>query len=103
MATVKGKCDQAYSKIRDLLAANVESDEELGASICVNIEGTNVVDIWAGHVDENRTKEWEEDTIVNVWSCSKTVSKYLLLVGIIFCIVEVVVVLEAQARSSILV
>lgn len=81
MATVKGHCDPAFTKLKDLLAANVASEEELGASICVNVNGKNVVDIWAGHIDEARTKEWEENTIINVWSCSKTVSNLAVLVA----------------------
>lgn len=81
MATVKGNCDSAFSKLKDLLAANVNSEEELGASICVNVDGKNVVDIWAGYVDEDRKKEWEENTIVNVWSCSKTVSNLAVLIA----------------------
>ena len=34
--------------------------------------GEMVVDIWGGHADENRTRPWDKDTIVNVWSTTKT-------------------------------
>ena len=32
-----------------------------------------VVDIWGGYRDEERTTPWTEDTIVNVWSTTKSV------------------------------
>lgn len=82
MATVKGHSERAFEKLRDLLAKNVESQEELGASICVNIDGKNVLDIWAGYTDKERTKEWEENTIVNVWSMSKTVTNLAALIAV---------------------
>jgi hypothetical protein len=44
-------CDPKFAKLKDLLGVNVASNEELGASICVNMVGKNVVDIWAGHMD----------------------------------------------------
>ena len=38
-----------------------------------------VVDIWGGHADAARTKQWAEDTIVNVWSSTKTVTSLAAL------------------------
>lgn len=81
MAAVKGHCEPAFQHLKDILAKNVASEEELGASICVSIDGRTVVDIWAGYVDEARSKEWEENTIVNVWSSSKTISNMAVLIA----------------------
>jgi CubicO group peptidase (beta-lactamase class C family) len=78
MSSVKGHCDNAFQGVRDLFAKNLES-EELGACICVNINGKNVVDIWGGYRDKDRSVEWEEDTIIDVFSCSKTVTNLALL------------------------
>lgn len=79
---VQGQCDPKFAKLKELLAANVASDEELGASICVNIEGKNVVDIWAGHIDEERKQPWEKDSIVNVWSVTKTITNLAALIAV---------------------
>ena len=38
-----------------------------------------VVDIWGGHADAARTKQWAEDTIVKVWSSTKTVTSLAAL------------------------
>ena len=37
-------------------------------------DGDLVVDLWGGHVDEARTKPWQQDTIINVWSTTKTMA-----------------------------
>ena len=34
----------------------------------------SVVDIWGGHIDEARTQPWQADTIINVWSTTKTMA-----------------------------
>lgn len=73
MAKVNGTCDSRFTAVKNLLQANIDADEELGASLVVNINGENVVDIWGGHADPAKSKPWEENTITNVWSSSKTV------------------------------
>ena len=32
-----------------------------------------MVDLWGGHADGARTRPWERDTLVNVWSTTKGV------------------------------
>jgi CubicO group peptidase (beta-lactamase class C family) len=58
--------------VREALARQLDG-EELGASIAVDLDGETVVDIWGGYRDEERTTPWTQDTIVNVWSTTKTV------------------------------
>ncbi|RDH37724.1 beta-lactamase/transpeptidase-like protein [Aspergillus welwitschiae] len=74
MATINGHCDPAFTRVRDLLQQLINNEEELGASICVNIDGQNVVDLWGGHADPARTKPWEKDTLTVVWSVSKVIT-----------------------------
>lgn len=74
MADTHGSCDPAFNRIRDLLQERLNSGDELGASLCVNIDGKNVLDIWGGYADAAKTRPWEEDTLTVVWSCSKIVS-----------------------------
>ncbi|HWE54931.1 MAG TPA: serine hydrolase domain-containing protein [Acidimicrobiales bacterium] len=72
MAEVHGTCDDRFKEVGDALAANLDSGEELGASIAIDIDGDPVVDMWGGWVDEAQTHPWDRDTIVNVWSTTKT-------------------------------
>lgn len=74
MAEAYGSCDPAFQSVRDLLQQKLAEGSEAGASICVNIDGQNVVDIWGGHADVNQTKPWEKDTITGVWSSTKVVT-----------------------------
>lgn len=74
MSIVEGVCDQRFLGLRDALARNLASGEDVGASIAVTIDGESVVDIWGGWQDQARSVPWSRDTITNVWSCSKTVT-----------------------------
>ncbi|GAB0139203.1 hypothetical protein EsDP_00007416 [Epichloe bromicola] len=72
--TVNGSCDPAFNRVRDLLQEKLTSGEELGASLCVSVDGKNVLDLWGGHADAEKSRPWEEDTVTVVWSCSKVVT-----------------------------
>jgi len=45
----------------------------------LNIDGEEVFDIWGGYKDVERKEPWEKDTIVNVWSSTKTVAALAVL------------------------
>jgi len=79
MADIHGTCDERFESVRSALAQNVDSGEELGASIVVDLDGDSAVDIWGGYKDEARTQPWERDTITNVWSTTKTVTSLAAL------------------------
>lgn len=72
-AAVHGECDERFAPMRDILAANLASGDDCGASVAVVVDGELVVDLWGGYADEARTTPWERDTITNVWSSTKTV------------------------------
>ena len=78
MAEVHGSCDDRFDGVRRALAEQLEG-EELGASIAVDVDGETVVDLWGGYRDEARTTPWTRDTIVNVWSTTKTITALAML------------------------
>ncbi|HET9689889.1 MAG TPA: serine hydrolase domain-containing protein [Acidimicrobiales bacterium] len=80
MSDVEGRCDARLEPVRDLLAETLSTGEELGAGIVVDVGGDVVMDVWGGWADEARTVPWGEDTIVNVWSTTKTVTSLAALV-----------------------
>ena len=43
-----GTCNARFEPLRELFAATLESGEDLGASVAVNIDGEAVVDLWGG-------------------------------------------------------
>ena len=82
MATIHGSYEDRFKAVALLLQASITDGKDIGASIFVNINGKDVVDIWGGYVDETRTREWQEDTLVNVWSTTKTVTSLAALICI---------------------
>jgi CubicO group peptidase (beta-lactamase class C family) len=79
MAELKGFSSAQFEPLKKLFGEKFESGEELGASICINLDGKNVVDLYGGWSDEGKTKTWNEDTITNVWSSTKTVAAFAIL------------------------
>src|SRR6478672_2588969 len=77
---VHGHADARFDKVADALADELSTGAEVGAAIAVDIEGELVVDIWGGHADAAKTVPWGEDTIVNVWSSTKTVTSLAALI-----------------------
>lgn len=69
---IHGTCDPRFTAARDAFAANLAGGADVGASFAATIGGELVVDIWGGFRDEARTRPWEKDTIVNVYSTTKT-------------------------------
>ncbi len=68
MADIHGTCDERFEAVRSALARNLDSGEELGASIVLDIDGDIAIDLWGGFRDQARTIPWDEHTITNVWS-----------------------------------
>lgn len=77
--TVHGHVDERFSALSEVLDAQLESGEELGAAISVNLGGQTLVDVWGGYADAARTIPWGEDTIVNVWSTTKEITALAIL------------------------
>ncbi len=71
MAVIEGFCDERFRAVRDTLAASLDSGADVGASVAVYVRGEPVVDIWGG---ETQKGPWQRDTIINVWSISKTMT-----------------------------
>jgi CubicO group peptidase (beta-lactamase class C family) len=75
-----GTCSARFDPLRELFAAKFESGEDLGASLALNIDGEMVVDLWGGWADEARTVPWAHDTIICVFSTTKTMTSLAALV-----------------------
>ena len=72
--TVDGFTHDKYAAVRDAFEANFASGADLGASFCATVNGETVVDVWGGWADAAKTRPWERDTIVNVYSTTKTMT-----------------------------
>jgi len=63
-----------FAPVRAAFEANLASGADVGASFCATLEGETVVDLWGGFADAAKTRPWERDTIVNVYSTTKTMT-----------------------------
>jgi CubicO group peptidase (beta-lactamase class C family) len=68
---IRGECDPRFLRVREVFARSFEDRLALGASVAVMVEGRPVVDLWGGFADGQRTRPWERDTLVNVFSTTK--------------------------------
>jgi len=62
------------------ISSKLDSGQDLGASLVVNIDGEMVVDLWGGWADEARTVPWTENTITCIFSTTKTMTALAALV-----------------------
>lgn len=78
--SVQGFTQDRYAAVRAAFEANLEGGADVGASFCATLEGETVVDLWGGFADPARTRPWERDTIVNVYSTTKTMMALVALI-----------------------
>ena len=73
-ATAEGEASPQFAELRTEFQRQLDSGEELGASLAVVDHGRSVVDLWGGYREVERTSLWQSDTITNVWSITKTIT-----------------------------
>src|SRR5947209_20295387 len=78
--SVQGVTGERFAATREQFEANLASGADVGASFCATLEGETVVDLWGGFADAARTRPWERDTIVNVYSTTKTMTALAALI-----------------------
>jgi CubicO group peptidase (beta-lactamase class C family) len=79
MAEVQGTYDDRFKGVADQVAINMEAGKDVGCCVSVVHDGRTVVDVWSGAIDDQGTP-WAEDTIINVWSSTKTMCNLSALV-----------------------
>jgi CubicO group peptidase (beta-lactamase class C family) len=63
--------DPKFAAVREAFEQNFEDRGEVGASVCLSVEGQTVVDLWGGTRDVKTGAPWTEDTVSIVFSCTK--------------------------------
>lgn len=76
---IGGYCDPRFAAVRDAFLENFTERDEIGAAVCVRVEGRTVVDLWSGHADADRAVPWRPDTLVNAFSVGKGLVALLAL------------------------
>lgn len=79
MTQIHGSCRDDFAGVKAAFENNFATKDEVGASVAVTLDGEMVVDLWGGHRDAEGSEPWQEDTIVNVYSSTKTMAAMSLL------------------------
>ena len=75
---IYGTCKPGFEAVQDAFEANFAEGLEIGAAAAVTLDGEFVVDIWGGDADREGSP-WQRDTIVNVYSTTKTMAAICML------------------------
>jgi CubicO group peptidase (beta-lactamase class C family) len=79
LGQVHGFCDERFEPLAALFRANQDQGVDEGASLAATLGGELVVDLWAGTSDRTKTRPWEKDTLVHVFSTSKVMVNIAVL------------------------
>ena len=68
---IKGSCHKDFQKVAEAVAQNFTKYREIGAAVCVVVDGETTVDLWAGYKTEQRIDEWDRNTLSVAFSSTK--------------------------------
>jgi CubicO group peptidase (beta-lactamase class C family) len=71
---IQGTCHDQFSPVREAFAHNLNTGQDIGASVAVFVDGEPVVDLWGGHFDGTYTRPFGRHTIAQGYSSTKTVA-----------------------------
>ena len=73
-ADIGGWVEASFEPVIDAFAANFDERDEVGAALCVYVDGQPVVDLWGGLADRATGRPWTSETVVLVFSSTKGVT-----------------------------
>jgi len=77
---IHGFTADGFDAVRAAFRQNFD-DGDVGASVAASVDGEMVVDLWGGTATfDSGPGQWQEDTIINVWSTTKTMAALCCLV-----------------------
>jgi CubicO group peptidase (beta-lactamase class C family) len=79
MADIRGSYDDLFTAVPSGLAGLLDAGDT-GGSVAVFVDGEPVVDVWGGFADADRTITWQQNTITNVYSVTKTMTALCALI-----------------------
>jgi len=71
LGKVAGVCVPGWEPVRQAFESNFSDHGELGASVCIHVGDSTVVDLCGGFTAEDRKTHWTSDTIIVVFSNTK--------------------------------
>lgn len=78
---IRGDVAPGFGPVADTFVRNFAAGMEVGAALHVVRDGEPIVDLWGGHADRERTRTWQPDTMVPVFSTTKGMATAAVLVA----------------------
>ncbi len=75
---IQGEFENGFEKLFDTFKSHFENDLEIGASVCVQIDGKNVVNLYGGFRDRNMHEPWRANDLVQFFSTSKPIAAIII-------------------------
>jgi CubicO group peptidase (beta-lactamase class C family) len=76
---ISGDCLPEFYPVRDVFYHNLKSGRDRGAALSVSVDGEKVLDLWAGSATMWGRRQWQADTLTNIFSCTKSLSALCVL------------------------
>ena len=74
MSNLQGRAVAGFEPVREAFARCFEEHGDVGASVCVYVDGRSVVDLWGGVADPRSGRPWSEQTLAPVFSATKGIT-----------------------------
>ena len=68
---VSGTWHPRFAAVRQEFVRNFRDRGEVGAAVCVIVDGQTVVDLWGGTARPDTGEPWDENTLTQIWSSTK--------------------------------
>ncbi len=75
---INGFVDPRFQRVADVFSESFKAGHDLGAACALTIDGQPILDIYGGYTDRKKTQEWQEDTLVSIYSSGKAVVALLV-------------------------
>lgn len=75
---IHGVCDPQFSKVKETFEKLYQEDREIGSCFAVYKDGKPLIDLWGGFQDKEKTKPWQKDNLVTVYSTTKGVAAFCI-------------------------
>jgi len=75
---IHGECDPQFSKVKETFEKLYQEDREIGSCFAVYKNGNPLVELWGGFQDKDKTKPWQKDNLVTVYSTTKGVAAFCI-------------------------
>ena len=73
---IGGWNEPRFDAVREAFATNFAEHGEVGAAVSIYLNGEPVVDLWGGWYGTDHEREWDRNTLANVYSTTKGLTAF---------------------------